>query len=238
VQALSGLAWLNGNADHPPTPFGLAVADMLAGAHLTQGILACLVRRGVTGEGGLVEVSLLESALDLQFEVLTTHLNDGGKLPQRAHVNSAHAYLGAPYGIYATADGYLALAMGSVVRLGELLGCAALAEYHDQQRWFTERDAIKAILAEHLRGQTTAYWLGRLEPADYWCADVYTWPQLMAHDAFKSLGMTQRVSRANGAALETTRCPIRIDGARLTSPRGAPKVGEHNDEIGREFELE
>ena len=238
VQSLSGLAWLNGDADQPPTPFGLAVADLLAGAHLVQGILACLVRRGVSGVGGLVEVSLLESVLDLQFEVLTTHLNDGGKLPQRSRVNSAHAYLGAPYGIYATADGYLALAMGSVPRLGDLLDCPPLAEYADQSRWFTERDAIKQILADHLRERPTAHWLARLEPADYWCADVLTWPQLLAHGAFKALHMTQHVSRANGASLQTTRCPIRIDGAVLTSPRGAPQVGEHNDEIAREFFLD
>src|ERR671918_292759 len=102
---------INRNADQGPVPMGLAVADILAGAHLAQGILACLVRRGITGEGGLVEVSLLESVLDFQFEVLTTHLNDGGKVPQRSAINNAHAYLAAPYGIYATADGFLALAM-------------------------------------------------------------------------------------------------------------------------------
>src|SRR5487761_276400 len=81
AQSLSGLAWLNGNADQPPMPFGLATADMFAGAFLVQGILACLVRRGKTGEGGQVEISLLEAVLDYQFEVLTTFLNDGGKLP-------------------------------------------------------------------------------------------------------------------------------------------------------------
>src|ERR1700735_1890008 len=104
VQSLSGLPWLNGDADQPPVPFGLAVADLCAGAHLCQGILACLVRRGITGEGGKVEVSLLESILDFQFEVLTTYLNDGGQLPRRSRQNNAHAYLGAPYGIYATQD--------------------------------------------------------------------------------------------------------------------------------------
>lgn len=235
AQSVSGLAWLNGNADQPPTPFGLSVADMLAGTHLAQGILACLVRRGVTGRGGLVEVSLLESVLDLQFEVLTTHLNDGGKLPQRSYVNNANAYLGAPYGIYQTADGFLALAMGSVVQLGELLDCAAIQAYTDPKTWFTHRDEIKSHLVAHLLTQPTAYWLARLEPADYWCAEVLTWPRLLEHDAFKVLQMTQHVSRANGASLETTRCPIRIDGARLTSPLGAPKVGEHTEEIAREF---
>ncbi len=128
VQSLSGLAWLNGNAGDPPLPFGLAVADLFTGAHLVQGILACLVRRSISGAGGRVEVSLLESTLDFQFEVLTTYLNDGGQLPRRSAFNNAHAYLGAPYGIYATADGYLALAMGSVPRLAELLDLPATAK--------------------------------------------------------------------------------------------------------------
>ncbi len=237
AQALSGLTWLSGNADQGPVPFGLAAADLLAGAHLVQGILACLVRRGITGEGGLVEVSLLESVLDYQFEVLTTHLNDGGRLPQRSAVNNAHAYLGAPYGIYATSDGYLALAMNPVPRLGQLLGCDALLAYADPKSWFTQRDEIKSVLAEHLRSGTTAHWLGILEPADVWCADVFTWPRLLEHDAFKALRMTQRVSRSNGAAFTTTRCPIRVDGGILTSDLGSPKVGEHNEQILSEFEL-
>jgi len=235
AQSLSGLTWLNGDADQGPVPFGLAIADIMAGAHLAQGILACLVRRGITNQGGLVEVSLIESVLDFQFEVLTTHLNDGGKLPQRSHVNNAHAYLGAPYGIYRTADGFLALAMTPVPRLGELLGCTPLLEYSDSKRWFSERDIIKSALAEHLQTHTTNHWLAILEAADIWCADVLTWDRLLQHDGFRVLNMTQRVSRSNGATLTTTRCPIRIDGTRLNSPIGAPTVGEHNQQIDGEF---
>lgn len=235
VQSLSGLAWLNGNADQPPMPFGLAVADMFAGAFLVQGILACLVRRGKTGEGSLVDVSLLEAALDFQFEVLTTHLNDGGKLPQRSALNNAHAYLGAPYGLYATAGGYLALAMGSVTRLGKLLDCPQLEAYSDPKTWFTKRDEIKSILAEHLKARTTAHWLSILEPADIWCSDVLTWPQLLQHDAFQALDMIQKVSRDNGASLLTLRCPIRIDGEIYKSSRGAPHIGEHTCQIAEEF---
>jgi CoA:oxalate CoA-transferase len=238
AQSLSGLPWLNGSADDPPVPFGLAIADMLAGAHLVQGVLACLVRRAVTGEGGLVEVSLMESVLDYQFEVLSTHLNDGGKLPQRSVINNAHAYLAAPYGIYATSDGYLALAMGSVTKLGELLDCAPLCPYSDPKSWFSQRDQIKSILANHLRTQTTGHWLSILEPADIWCSDVFTWPRLMEHEAFKTLDMIQQVSRKNGASLRTTRCPIRIDGRILKSDRGSPRIGEDNAAIGRDFGLE
>ncbi|MCR8635625.1 CaiB/BaiF CoA transferase family protein [Paenibacillus radicis (ex Xue et al. 2023)] len=237
VQSLSGLTWLNGNSDQPPMPFALAVADILTGAHLVQGILACLVRRGITGEGGLVEVSLLESILDFQFEVLTTFLNDGGEQPVRSSINNAHAYLGAPYGVYETADGYIALAMGSVVRLGELLECPEVAAFTDSKEWFTRRDEIKRLLAAHLKKKTTQEWLNVLEPADYWSADVYQWDQLLNHEGFKVLDMILEVSRPGETALKTTRCPIRINGEKFKSPKGAPRIGEDNSTIKGDFGL-
>ncbi|MBP7143400.1 MAG: CoA transferase [Opitutaceae bacterium] len=237
AQSLSGLTWLNGNADQPPMPFGLSVADLTASAHLVQGILAALVRRGSTGRGALVEVSLLESALDLQFEVITTYLNDGGKAPERSSINNANAYLGAPYGIYATADGHLALAMGSVITLGELLELPPLAAYTEPQSWFTQRDEIKRHLAQHLRTRPTRHWLARLEPAGYWCAEVLDWAGLWQTEAFAALDFVQTVRRDNGPAMRTTRCPIRIDHHRYTSDRGAPKVGQHTQEIQSEFKL-
>jgi CoA:oxalate CoA-transferase len=236
VQSLSGLTWLSGDATQGPVPMGLAIADMFAGAHLVQGILACLVRRGISGKGGLVEVSLLESILDYQFEVLTTYLNDGGQSPQRSSVNNAHAYLGAPYGIYQTKDGYLALAMGNLLRLGELLGLD-LTAYSNPRTWFTERDEIKAKFRDHLKTQKTAQWLSILEPADYWCAEVFSWDKLFAHESFSILQMTQSVELKSGARLQTLRCPIRIDGERLFSAKGAPKIGEDNETILRELEV-
>lgn len=237
LQAISGLVWLNGDADRPPTPFGLAVVDLFTGAHLVQGILACLVRRGVNGAGGLVQVSLLESILDFQFEVLTTHLNDGGKLPQRSRINNAHAYLAAPYGIYETADGYLALAMGSIPVLGELLDCPPLLAYPEPSTWFTQRDEIKAILVAHLRGQTTAHWLSILEPRDIWCADVLTWDRLLQHEGFAVIDMVQEVARSETVKLDTLRCPIRIDGEILKNPKGAPRIGEDTARILSEFAI-
>jgi crotonobetainyl-CoA:carnitine CoA-transferase CaiB-like acyl-CoA transferase len=237
AQALSGLTHLNGNAGQPPLPFGLSVADLTASAHLVQGILAALVRRGTTGRGGLVEVSLLESILDLQFELTTTFLNDGGQAPRRSAVNNANAYLGAPYGVYATADGHLALAMGSVVRLGELLGLPALAQFADPATWFSRRDEIKQLLADHLRTSPTRHWLDRLEPADYWCAEVLSWPELWATAAFRALDFEQEVTRDGGPTLRTTRCPITIDGEHFKAPRGAPRVGQHTAQIQTEFNL-
>jgi crotonobetainyl-CoA:carnitine CoA-transferase CaiB-like acyl-CoA transferase len=233
AQGVSGLGWLTGDASQGPVPMGVSVADVLAGAHLAQGVLACLVRRGVTGLGGHVEVSLLESILDLQFEVLTTYLNSGQD-PQRGAVNNGHAYLAAPYGFYAAADGYLALAMSSIPVLGRLLGCAALLDYTDPDEWYSRRDEIKAILSAHVKTQTVAHWLSILEPANIWCAEVLTWSKLMEQDAFRVLDAVQEVQRG-GSSLRTTRCPIRIDGEVFTSQTGAPRLGEHTAQIWEEL---
>jgi crotonobetainyl-CoA:carnitine CoA-transferase CaiB-like acyl-CoA transferase len=235
LQSVSGLTWLSGNADAGPVPMGLSIVDMLAGAHLAQGLLACLVRRSTSGEGGLVQVSMLESAFDFQFETITTFFNDGGALPQRTTHNNAHAYLGAPYGIYQTSNGFLALAMGSIPVLGRLLGCEPLLQYPEPVQAFTRRDAIKATLAGHLKTDTTEAWLVILEPADIWCANVMTWDKLLAHEGFQALNMVQEVTMADGYAYRTTRCPIRLDGELLTSPKGSPQLGQDNAALLREF---
>jgi crotonobetainyl-CoA:carnitine CoA-transferase CaiB-like acyl-CoA transferase len=236
VQALSGLTWLSGNDGDGPTAMGLAVADILAGEHLVEGILACLLRRDLTGKGGLVEVSMMESILSFQFEALTCYLQDGME-PQRTQRNNAHSYLGAPYGIYETATGYLALAMGRIPVLGELLDCPELLNYPLPSSWFEKREELKAILARHLKTRSTADWLAVLEPADIWCAEVLDWNVLTAHEGYKVLGMEQIVIRGNGFSYRTTRCPIRFNGERLLASLGSPQLSEHTEVIAKQFSL-
>ena len=238
AQARSGVMWLNGDADQGPVPFGLAIADMLAGAAVAQGVLAALIRRFRTGRGAHVETSLLEALVDFQFEVLTTHLNDGRRQPQRSSFRSAHAYLSAPYGVYPTADGYIAIAMMPVGKLADLLQLDELAPYRDDPKsWFTARDTIKRIIAARLETQPTAYWLDLLEPADIWCSKVLDWPELLASDGFKVLDMLQTVTREDDVSIVTTSSPLRIDGRRQKSARAAPLIGEQSTQIRKEFGL-
>jgi CoA:oxalate CoA-transferase len=237
AQARSGIMWLSGNEGDPPTPMGLAIADMLAGHNLCEGILACLVRRAVTGRGGLVETSLIEALLDFQFEVLTTYLNDGRRPPRRSAFRNAHAYLAAPYGVYDTANGYLALAMTHLPTLGKLLELPALQEISNPADGFRRRDEIKQIIAKRLKEHTTEHWLKILNGADIWCAEVLDWPKLCRSDAFEQLAMVQTLGDGRGIEILTTRLPIRLDGGLLTNERLAPRVGQHTETIQREFGL-
>jgi len=233
LQSLTALTWLSGNQEDGPVPMGLSIVDMLAGAHLAQGILAALYRKATQNIGASVQVSMLESAFDFQFETITTFFNDGGELPVRTKTNNAHAYLGAPYGIYKTNNGFLALAMGSIPVLASLLKCDGLLQFPENKFHF--RDEIKNILAEHLQTQNTDFWLNILEPADIWCAGVLNYQQLFAEEGFKVLDFTQKVEMLDGYSYQTTRCPIKIDGEYLTSGKGSPKLGQDNEKIIKEF---
>ena len=235
AQSRTGLVWLNGNGGEAPTPMGLAVADMLAGHALVEGILAAIIKRFRTEKGSHVETSLVEALLDFQFEVLTTYFNDGNRKPQRSSYNNAHAYLSAPYGIYKTSNGYIAIAMTPLPQLGKLLNLDSIKNLHDQKEWFTKRDEIKKNIGDWIEKETTEHWLSILEPADIWCAKVLDWDTMVKHDGFKILDMVQRIQRDDGLNIETLRCPIRIDGEIFKSNKAAPRIGNDNNNIKKEF---
>ena len=237
AQSRTGLVWLNGNGGEAPTPMGLAVADMLAGHSLVEGILAGVIKRFRTNEGCHIETSLVEVLLDFQFEVLTTYFNDGNRKPVRSKYNNAHAYLSAPYGIYKTKDGYVAIAMTPLPKLGELLNLEFLKNLHDQKLWFTQRDEIKKKIGDWVVNQSTIEILKILEPADIWCAEVLDWENMLNHEGFKKLDMTQRIKSLDGLDIKTLRCPIRVDGEIFKSDLAAPKVGQDNEKIIKEMDL-
>ncbi len=109
----------------------------------------------------MIEISLMESLLDFQFELLTTYYASKEQ-PQRSKVNNGHPLLSAPYGLYQTTDGYLALAMMDIATLANAIGCNELNSFL-QEDAFAKRDIIKQILVNFIATQTTAHWLNLLQ---------------------------------------------------------------------------
>ncbi|HSV12017.1 MAG TPA: CaiB/BaiF CoA-transferase family protein, partial [Hanamia sp.] len=235
LQSMSGLVFTTGNADENPVPFGISIADIICGAHLVQGILAALIRRQKKGVGALIEVSLMESLIDFQFELLTTFYCSG-VIPERSLFNNGHPLLSAPYGIYATADGFIAIAMASIERISNSLEIPTLKKFQ-QQDAFSRRDEIKSIMAEHLVTKGSDHWLRKLKANGLWSAPVMNWKQMQESEGYKVLQMEQTISNAKRKEITTTRCPIRINGKRLFAEKPAPALGEHNGKIIEELIL-
>jgi crotonobetainyl-CoA:carnitine CoA-transferase CaiB-like acyl-CoA transferase len=232
LQAISGLTYTTGNEDDLPVPFGIAIADIICGAHLVQGILGGLIRRQKRGVGAKIEVNLLASLLDFQFELFTTYFASN-KLPQRSKTNNGHTLLSAPYGIYATADGYIALAMVELKKLSEGLACKELLMYK-QAEAFSLRNEIKELIALHLKEQSSLYWLELLHSYGIWAMPVMSWKEMKSHPAYQSLLMEQKILAGENEII-TTRCPIRFNHQRLYSYKAAPEIGAHNQTILQEL---
>ena len=232
LQAISGLAYTTGNEDDLPVPFGIAIADIICGAHLVQGILAALIRRQKRGIGARIEVNLLASLLDFQFELFTTYFASK-KLPQRSKSNNGHTLLSAPYGIYQTADGHIAIAMVELKQLSEGLACKELLMYA-QEDAFNLRNEIKALIALHVKEQSSLYWLELLHSYGIWAMPVMTWKEMKSHPAYQSLLMEQKILTGKKEII-TTRCPIRYNHQRLYSSKAAPGLGANTGNILQEL---
>jgi CoA:oxalate CoA-transferase len=228
VQSFTSIPWSITSDYKEPTPYGLAIADMITGAHLAEGILASLVRRSITGKGAKVEVSLLESTIDLMQEMV-------GNVLQENKAKSVSKP--ATKGIYETKDSFIAVEFEFIPNLGEILNCPKLDNFQDPRSWRDFNEEIKHLLQAHFVQEPSNYWINLLEREGILCSEVFNWNQLCQHEGFQILQMVQKVYRANGTKLTTLRCPIRIDGEKLFSSIGSPKIGEHNEIIQKEFNL-
>ena len=232
TQAISGLAYSTGNKDDNPLPFGLAIGDYLCGNQAVQAILAALIRRHKTGRGALLELSLLETLIDFQFEFFTTYFQTNQQ-HLRSGVNNGHSLLSAPYGIYQTANGYIAVAMMPLEKLNIAIQSEGLKKFTEKEA-FEKRDEIKAILTQHFITDTTDIWLQKMHLYDLWVMPVLNWEQLMQTSTYQGLNMEQEFAVGN-KKIKTTRCPISINKQYFLSAIPAPKLGEHTEKLKREL---
>lgn len=228
VQALSGLAFTTGNGGGAPVPFGLSIVDSICGIHLVQAVLGALIRRQREKKGAFIELSLMESAIGLQFELYTTFFHKPSGI-HRSKINNGNPLLGAPYGIYKTKDHYLSLAMMDLKQLGAVLEIDGLGDF-PPDKIFTNRDIIKQKIADKLKTDTSYHWLHLLRKNHLWASEVYNWADTTASDAYKTIEMEQRVQTLMGE-ITTTRCPITINKKRMVSTKAAPALGADNKVI-------
>jgi len=233
LQAEFGLAAITGGADAPPTPAGTAIVDQHGAALVAVGVLAALRGRDRTGKGCRVDVSLLAAALDLQIEPLTYYLN-GGRLEPRSRSGLGTTFHQAPYGIYPTSDGWIAVSLSPIERLAEVTGSTALAGFRDEER-YTRREEISAALTQALRARTTRDWLEALRAADLWCAPVKTYAEVVEDPQVQWNRAFAEIDHPRAGRVRLLAHPIRYDGQPPPIVKRPPLLGEDTDDVLREL---
>jgi crotonobetainyl-CoA:carnitine CoA-transferase CaiB-like acyl-CoA transferase len=234
VQALSGLATITGSREHGPRAVGVSAVDHHGAALFAAGILAALVARARTGKGCRVDVCLLSAALDLQMESFTCYLN--GQVPDDVRQPGPIAgwYYAAPYGIYATRDGYVAISLGSLDVLGDALGLTPAQRIPDSEA-FTRRDEASCAIVANLANRTTADALAVLSAHGIWHARVNDYSDVVVDPQVTHNRSFQTVEGATGAPITLVSHPIRYDGE-VPSIRLPPqKLGAQSDDILKEI---
>lgn len=230
VQGYSGSMFSVGRKSDPPLPGALWAADVMSGYQALIGVLAALEARHRTGEGQLVEVDMLSTVLDAQLQELVTYLNTGRK-PERTDEFSAHPFIPAPYGVYKTADGWLALAMTDLPRLGKVLDDDYLRSLTNYKDGSTYRDQIYARIRNAFVGSPTEDWVRRCDDAGVWSGPVYDYDALEKDPHIIETHMFVDQPHHDGSPVRTVRPPIRMSATPPGVKRGAPALGADTRDV-------
>jgi len=238
AQALFGIMAITGERERGPRPVGVSVIDHHGAALFAMGILAALVRRERTGRGCRVDASLMQAALDLQAESLVAWLNASPR-PQTvgAYRHVAGWYYAAPYGVYPTRDGHIAVSLSPLSALADAIAEPRLATFSEHDAW-TRQDEITTLIADRLNTQSTAEWSERMERANIWHARVQDYGDLIADPQVKHMQafVTSPGGGETGAPVTLVNHPVRYDGeaaaVRLAPQRLGAQTAEVLGELG------
>lgn len=235
VQALSGLAAVTGDPTDGARAIGISAVDHHGAMILAMAILAALLNRGKTGEGCRVDVNLLSSAIDLQMEAFTCYLN--GTPPETIrHPQYSGGWLyPAPYGVYPTADGHLAISFASMATMAETLEAEELKAIRDDEV-FTRRGEIIAVVARSLRRKPTQHWVRVLEEENVWHAPVQDYAAVAEDPQVMHLGSFETVPSAAGPPITLVKHPVKYDGSTPGVRLPPQPLGAQSAEILRELD--
>jgi crotonobetainyl-CoA:carnitine CoA-transferase CaiB-like acyl-CoA transferase len=236
LQSLSGALYSAGRVEDAPQAGPYFVADAVTAYSAFEGVLAALLHRERTGEGQKVEVNMLDAMIAMQMQELSVR-TVGGVSQTRGHETHAHSYIRAPYGIFSTQDGYLALAFADLSLLAEIFGDPTLATWDAERDGFQHRDEISAAVAGHLRTDTTAAWLDRLGGRGVWVGPVNSYDDVLADPQVQHNGSFVTYEHPTEGTVTTPGFAFRLSSTPLTVDRGAPTVGQHTTEILAELGL-
>jgi|TARA_B100000446_G_scaffold118282_1_gene110384 crotonobetainyl-CoA:carnitine CoA-transferase CaiB-like acyl-CoA transferase len=237
IQGMGGLMSLTGQPDGAPggepMKVGVALTDIFTGLYAANAILAALWERKRTGEGGHIDMALLDVQVGVLANQALNYLTSG-EVPRR--LGNAHPNI-VPYQVFPSADGHLIVTVGNdgqFRRFCQVLGCE---EWADDPRFATNsarvayRDALIPDISKLLAMRTTDNWLAELETAGVPCGPINTLDKVFDDPQVRHRGMRLPLPHPKAGQVDLVGNPIRIDGQRLAAETPPPALGEHSEEV-------
>ena len=234
IQALSGLASLTGRGDAPPVPVGAYLIDGVTAMQGVIGVLAALRHRDRHGEGQRVRCDMMSAAVYMMAQEASWAMNVGPT--ERSLAGIAHTNQAAPYGIYETMDGAVAIStFGGVPVLRKIADAldlmAEIGPLLDESRARVERDRIASAIGGRLRSMTCDQAIAMVAPTGAWIVRVRGLAEALDDPAVQATGIVREVNAAYGGNYRVVVEPLKLGAAPLTFSRPAPDHGEHTRSV-------
>lgn len=240
VQAMVGVLSVTGFPESPPVKAGVAIADFMAGVHMYAGIVTALFNRERAGRGARIDVSMFDATLPAMLSSLAMALGTEDENPTRT--GNRHGGLAeAPYNVFPTSDGHVAVICVSEHQWVALAGVMGRPELADDERFASRAarvenidvldEAIAAWTSTRTRHTVVDLLLDRGIPV----APVRTLREVIEDPDLETRGVLRPLVDATHGRVRVISSPIRYDGGESVSPRSAPGLGEHGEEVFEEW---